>query len=624
MAVSTEQNGTQTHRFEVINLDDVVVRLAGDSGDGMQLAGTQMSSTSAIFGNDISTLPDYPAEIRAPAGTLAGVSGFQLHFGARRLRTPGDQVNALVALNPAALKVNLPDLEPGGVLIVNDDAFTQVGLSKAAYEENPLADGSLDGYRLFRVPMEQLTAAACKDTGLSPRAISRCKNFFALGLVYWLFDRSPETTLGWIEKKFKAHPAVAAANTAAVKAGYNFGETAELFTVRYQVCRADIQPGRYRRINGNEAVALGLITAARRAGKPLFYGSYPITPASEILHELSKQKKFDVRTFQAEDEIAAVTSSIGAAFAGALAASGTSGPGVALKSEGIGLAVMAELPLVIIDVQRAGPSTGLPTKTEQGDLFQVLWGRNSEAPVCVLAASTPADCFAMTLEACRIAVEYMTPVVLLSDSYLSNGAQPWRIPDVESLPRFAIRHPKAGEPFQPYRRDERLVRPWALPGTPGLQHRIGGLEKRDVTGDVSYEPENHEHMCRLRRRKIDKIAETIPPLEVNGDASGELLVLGWGSTYGPITAAVDACRARGLPVSSAHLQYLDPLPPNTGAILERFSRVLVPEINLGQLVTYIRAKFLVDAVGFNKLQGKPFMVGEIQHEIERLLDGTTT
>ncbi len=624
MVVSMEKNRTQTNPVEVVNREDVVVRMAGDSGDGIQLIGTQMTNTTSVFGNDISTLPDYPAEIRAPAGTLAGVSGFQLHFGSHRLHTPGDRINALVVLNPAALKVNLPDLEPGCLLVVNEDAFTEIGLSKAAYDENPLEDGSLDGYRVFRVPMDVLTAEACKDTGLKARAVSRCKNFFALGLVYWLFDRSPDTTLRWMDKKFRANPAVAAANSASLKAGYNFGETKELINVRFEVAPAKIAPGQYRRVNGNEAAAFGLIAAAQRAGKPLFYGSYPITPASEILQELSKQKRFDVRTFQAEDEIAAITSAIGASFTGVLAATGTSGPGVALKSEGIGLAVITELPLVIINVQRAGPSTGLPTKTEQGDLFQALWGRNSEAPICVLAAATPSDCFKMTLEACRIAMEFMTPVMLLSDSYLSNGVEPWRIPDVESLPRFQIKHPKPGDRFEPYLRDEKLVRPWALPGTKGFQHRIGGLEKRDVTGDVCQEPENHEHMCRTRRRKIDNIAATIPSLEVNGDESGDLLVLGWGSTYGAITAAVDRCRERGLGVSSAHLRYLDPLPSNTGDVLGRFERVLVPEINLGQLTTYIRAKFLVDAVGFNKVQGKPFMVSEIEHEIEEMLDGRTS
>ncbi len=621
MPVSTQTDGADLKSVEVIKRDEISVRFAGDSGDGMQLAGTQMTNTSAIFGNDISTLPDFPAEIRAPAGTLAGVSGFQLHFGSVRLRTPGDLVNALIAMNPAALKANLSDLEAGGVLIVNEDAFSKANLSKAGYAENPLENNRLNGYQLFQVPMDKLTVAACKDTGLTGRAIGRCKNFFALGLTYWLYGRPIETTLRWIEQKFGPKPAVADANARALKAGYYFGETAELFPARYTVAPAEIPAGKYRRITGNEATAIGLIAAAQRAGKTLFYGTYPITPASDILHELSKHKNFDVRTFQAEDEIAAMTSVIGAAFAGAFAVTGTSGPGLALKSEAIGLAVMTELPMVIINVQRGGPSTGLPTKTEQADLNQAVFGRNGEAPVCVLAAATPGDCFTMAIEAFRIATEFMTPVILLSDGYLANGAEPWRIPDIDSLPRFSIKHPRSENGFQPYERTDRLVRPWALPGTPGLEHRIGGLEKRDVTGEVCYDPENHEHMCRVRRQKIDNIAETIPLLEVHGDDSGELLVLGWGSTYGAVTSAVDQCREKDMGVSSAHLRYLDPMPKNTGEVLQRFKRVLVPEMNLGQLVKHVRAEYLIDAVGLNKVQGKPFMIREIVAKIEELLDG---
>lgn len=610
---------------ETVELESIIVRFAGDSGDGMQLAGTQMTNTSAIFGNDVSTLPDFPAEIRAPAGSLAGVSGFQLHFGSRKLRTPGDRVNALIAMNPAALRTNIDDLEPGGILVVNEDAFKTAGMAKAGYAENPLDDGSLDRYKLYRVPIDTLNAEACKDTGLSGRAAGRCKNFFALGLTYWLYGRSLEPTLRWIEQKFGTKPAVADANVRTLKAGYYFGETAEIFPVRYLVAPAKIEKGNYRRVSGNEVLALGLVTAARLAKKTLFYGSYPITPASEILHELSRHKNFDVRTFQAEDEIAAVVSAIGASFAGAFACTGTSGPGLALKGEGIGLAVMVELPLVVIDVQRGGPSTGLPTKTEQADLHQAIYGRNGDTPVCVIAPATPADCFNMALEAFRLAVEFMTPVILLSDGYLANGAEPWRIPDIASLPKFNIKHPAAGNGYLPYKRDEKLAREWALPGTLGLEHRIGGLEKRDVSGEVCYEPENHEHMTRLRRRKIDSIANHIPELEVFGDESGELLVVGWGSTYGAITAAVERCRDRGLDVSSAHLRYLDPMPRNTGEVLRRFNRVLVPEMNLGQLRNRLASQYIIDAIGLNKIQGKPFMIDEIQSRIVELLtDGKTS
>ncbi len=624
MVVSTEPSDIRKKPLPVIEREEITVRFAGDSGDGMQLVGMQMTNTTAMFGNDVSTFPDFPAEIRAPAGTLAGVSGYQLNFGAHKLRTAGDRVNALIAMNPAALRANIEDLEPGGILVVNEDAFNKVNLAKAGFAENPLDDGGLSRYQLFRIPIDKLNAEACAETGLTGRSVGRCKNFYALGLVYWLFGRSMETTERWIKEKFGSKPAVAEANLRALHAGYYFGETAEMFPARYLVGPAKIAPGRYRKVTGNEALAMGLITAAQLAKKPLFYGSYPITPASDILHELARHKNFDVRTFQAEDEIAAITSVIGAAFAGALAVTGTSGPGVALKQEAIGLAVMTELPLVIVNVQRGGPSTGLPTKTEQADLHQAVWGRNGEAPVCVLAPATPGDCFNMALEAFRIATEFMTPVMLLSDGYLANGAEPWMLPDPSKFPKFKIHHPTApngnGQGFLPYKRNERLVREWALPGSPGLEHRIGGLEKEDVTGDVCYDPDNHHHMVCTRRKKIDNIAETIPPMEVFGDSSGDLLVLGWGSTYGPITTAVERCRAKGRKVSSAHLRYLDPMPKNVGEVLSKFRTILIPEMNLGQLLAHIRAKYLVNAIGLNKVQGKPFMIQEIVEKVEELLN----
>ncbi len=606
---------------EVIDREGMVVRFCGDSGDGMQLAGTQMTNTSAAFGNDVSTLPDFPAEIRAPAGSLAGVSGFQLNFSSNPLQTPGDEVNALIAMNPAALKANLEDLEEGGILIVNEDAFTKQNLAKAKYEENPLENDSLKSYRLFKVPVDKLNLEATKDTGLSGRAASRCRNFFALGLTYWLFGRPLDSTLKWITDKFGTKPAVADANAKALKAGYNFGDTTEMFGAKYYIPKAKLKSGTYRKLSGNQATALGLIAAAKLANQPLFYASYPITPASDILHELSRHKNYKVRTFQAEDEISAMTAIIGASFAGNMAVTGTSGPGVALKSEGLGLAVMAELPMVIVNVQRGGPSTGLPTKTEQADLNQAILGRNGEAPMCVLAAATPADCFDMALEAFRIAVEYMTPVLLLTDGYLANGSEPWRIPASNELPAIKINHPKAGDEFRPYERDEKLSRPWAVPGTPGLQHRIGGLEKKEVTGEVCYESENHQRMIDLRRKKIQGIVKTIPLVEVYGDQTDDLLVLGWGSTYGAITSAVDRCRAKGMKVSSAHLRYLDPMPGNLGDVLKSFKKVLIPEMNCGQLLHRIRSTYLIDAEGFHKVQGKPFMISEIEAKIRETLEG---
>ncbi len=619
MVVKTHTENSGTRQVEIVGLESTIVRFCGDSGDGMQLAGTQLTNTSAIFGNDVSTLPDFPAEIRAPVGTLAGVSGFQLAFGSKKLRTPGDEVDVLVAMNPAALKTNIGDLDSDGTLIVNEDAFTDGNLSKAGYTSNPLENGELDKYRVFRIPIEKLNAEACKDTGLTGRAIGRCKNFFALGVIYWLYGRPMEPTLDWINSKFGSKPVVAEANTKTLKAGYYYGETTEMFTVKYTVAPAKIEAGRYRKLTGNEAMALGLITAAKLAKKPLFYGTYPITPASDILHELAHHKSYDVRTFQAEDEIAAMASVVGAAFAGAFAATGSSGPGIALKGEAIGLGIMAELPMVIINVQRGGPSTGLPTKTEQADLAQALWGRNGESPMCILAPRSPGDCFDIAIEAFRLAVEFMTPVMVLSDGYLANGAEPWKIPDVTSLPKITVTHPSEGSDFQPYRRDKKLARPWAIPGTAGLQHRIGGLEKQDITGDVCYDPKNHEHMIRTRRQKIDNIADAIAPLEVFGEDSGELLLLGWGGTYGSITAAVENAQAEGLSVSSAHLRHLDPMPKNTGDVLRRFKKILIPELNMGQLLPIIRGRYLVDAIGFNKIQGKPFMISEIEDKIKEML-----
>ncbi len=613
------RTGPQRH---VAELPHAAVRFAGDSGDGMQLAGTQFTNTSAVFGNDVSTLPDFPAEIRAPAGTLAGVSGFQINFSSHPIHTPGDQVDALIAMNPAALRTNIKDLIDGGILLLNSDEFTPQNLKLAHYEQNPLETGELSRFRVYAVPITRHTREAVAPAGLGVKDSERCKNFYALGLVFWLFDRPLDTTLNWISSKFAHQPAVAQANTLALKAGYNFGETAELFSVRYKVNRARLAPGRYRNLTGNQATAIGLIAAARLAGKPLFYGSYPITPASDILHELSLHKNFDVRTFQAEDEIAAISAAIGAAYAGAIAATGSSGPGIALKQEAIGLAVMTELPVVIIDVQRGGPSTGLPTKTEQADLWQTVLGRNGECPVPVLAAQSPADCFWSALEAVRIAVKYMTPVILLTDGYLANGAEPWRIPKAAELEPIVIRHASDPESFRPYLRDEQGVRPWAIPGTPGLQHRIGGLEKEHITGHVSYDPENHQLMVDLRARKVAGIARDIPDQEVFGDPEGELLLVSWGGTFGTVRTAVERARDSGRPVSHMHLRWIHPMPRNTGEILRRFRRVLVCELNLGQLQFLLRGRYLVDCQGLHKVQGRPFMVGEILAKIEELLGGT--
>jgi 2-oxoglutarate/2-oxoacid ferredoxin oxidoreductase subunit alpha len=597
---------------QIEELEAVTIRFAGDSGDGMQLTGTQFTNTTAIVGNDISTLPDFPAEIRAPAGSLPGVSGFQLNFSNHDIRTPGDEPNVLVAMNPAALKVNLPDLEAGGLLIVNTDAFNENNLKKAAYTSNPLNDSSLDAYRVFKLPITTLNRAALKEVKLPSKEIDRCKNFWALGLMYWLYDRPMEPTQRWIETKFRSKPEVATANLTALKAGFAYGDAAEIFTTHYRVRKAAIAPGKYRNITGNQATALGCVAASVLAGRPLFYASYPITPASDILHELSMHKNFGVKTFQAEDEIAAMCSAVGASFTGHLALTGTSGPGLALKSEAIGLAVVTELPVVIIDVQRGGPSTGLPTKTEQADLLQAMFGRNGECPVAIVAAATPADCFDMAVEAFRIAVRHMLPVIYLTDGYLGNGAEPWKLPTIDDLPKFGVEFTTQAEGFQPYLRNpETLARNWAIPGTPGLEHRIGGLEKADITGNVSYDPENHMHMVLTRAEKVARIADDIPELEVYGESEGRLLVVGWGSTYGAITSAVEEMQRRGQAVSSIHLRHLNPFPRNLGEILGRFDRVLVPELNMGQLCMLLRAKFLVPAISYPKVKGKPFKISEL-------------
>src|SRR5215471_8073346 len=605
-------------------LDTVTIRFAGDSGDGMQLTGTQFTNTSAIVGNDISTLPDFPAEIRAPAGSLPGVSGFQLNFSSHDIRTPGDQPNVLVAMNPAALRVNLDDLEEGGILIINTDAFTENNLKKAGYSVNPLQDGSLQHYRVFKIPITTVNRAALRDEVKIPsKEIDRCKNFWALGLMYWLYDRPLEPTMEWIRERFKKNAEVAKANATALKAGFAYAEAAEIFTTHYRVKKAAIAPGKYRKITGNEATALGFVAASVQARQPLFYASYPITPASDILHELSLRKNFGVKTFQAEDEIAAVCAAIGASFAGNLGLTGTSGPGLALKSEAIGLAVMTELPLVIIDVQRGGPSTGLPTKTEQADLLQAMFGRNGECPVAIVAPATPADCFQMAIEAFRIATRHMLPVIYLSDGYLANGAEPWRLPSMGEMRPFKVKlregNGGSGPGFNPYERDpDTLARPWAVPGTTGLEHRIGGLEKQDITGNVSYDPENHMHMVLTRAEKVARIADDIPEAEIFGASEGRLLVIGWGSTYGAITSAVEEMQHRGKSVSSIHLRYLNPFPRNLGEILGRFDRVLVPELNMGQLAMLLRAKYLVPAVSFPKVKGKPFKISEIVSKIEEV------
>jgi 2-oxoglutarate/2-oxoacid ferredoxin oxidoreductase subunit alpha len=602
-------------------IDKAVIRFCGDSGDGMQITGSQFTNTVALYGNDLATFPDYPAEIRAPAGTLPGVSGFQVHFSSSNVYTPGDSVDVLIAMNPAALKMNLPDLRTNGILIVNSDDFKETDLRKAQIAVSPLEDHSLDGYRLFAVELTKLTRAALKDVGLDAKSMDRCKNFFALGMCYWLYNRSMEPTLRWLDDKFKNKPQLVTANKLAMQAGYSFCEATEAFQISYEIPPAKLSPGVYRNISGNAALALGFVAASQQAGIPLFLGSYPITPASDILHELSMYKDFGVTTFQAEDEIAAVSSAIGASYTGALAITTTSGPGMALKTEAIGLAVAVELPLVICDIQRGGPSTGLPTKTEQADLLQAMYGRNSEAPVPVLAPSSPGDCFWIALEASRIAIKYMVPVIILSDGYLANGAEPWKVPTVAELPQIPVHFETNPEGFLPYKRNpSTLARPWAIPGTPGLEHRVGGIEKQDVTGNINYEPLNHEHMVRTRAEKVEGIAQDIPEIVPEGDPSGDLLIVAWGSTAGPITAAMKPMREKGHRIGHVHLRYLNPLPRNLGDILKRYKRVLVPEMNMGQLVMILRAKFLVDAESYGKIQGKPFKQSEIEAKIEELLD----
>jgi 2-oxoglutarate/2-oxoacid ferredoxin oxidoreductase subunit alpha len=604
---------------KVEHLDAVIIRFAGDSGDGMQLTGDRFTSETAMLGNDLATFPDFPAEIRAPAGSLPGVSGFQVHFADHDILTAGDRPDVLVAMNPAALRANLRDVAKGATIIVDTDSFSDRTLQKAGYPANPLEDGSLDDYHLHEVALTSMTVGALKGIeGVTPREAERSKNFFALGLMSWLYHRPTDGTLDFISKKFAKRPEIVEANTRAFRAGWNYGETSEDFAVSYEIAPAPLAPGTYRQITGNTAISYGLIAAAKLAKLPLFLGAYPITPASSILEELAGKKEFGVVTFQAEDEIAAVGAAVGASFGGALGVTASAGPGIVLKAETVGLAIALELPLLILDIQRAGPSTGMPTKPEQADLLMVLFGRNGESPVPVVAASTPSQCFEAAIEAARIALKYRTPVYLLSDAYLANGSEPWLIPDVADLPDISTTFAEAnGEPFEPYRRDpETLARPWAIPGTAGLEHRIGGLEKADVTGAISYDPDNHDAMVRLRAQKVAGIAADIPELAVDDpDGDAELLVVGWGSTYGPITAGVRRARRQGVRVAQAHLQYLNPLPRNTGDVLRRYEKVLIPEMNLGQLAMLLRAEFLVDAVSYTKVRGRPLGARELEDVI---------
>jgi 2-oxoglutarate ferredoxin oxidoreductase subunit alpha len=606
---------------EIRDLENVVIRFAGDSGDGMQATGSMFTHTAAIVGNDISTFPDFPAEIRAPAGTLPGVSAFQLNFSAQDIRTPGDAPDVLVAMNPASLKTNLKDLVRGGTVILNEDAFLETNFKKADIKTDPRQDGTLAGYKVITVPITKLTHEAVKPAGLTKKEADLCKNMFALGLLYWIYDRPLENSLQRIEVTFgKKSPNIVKANQLALQAGFHYAETVEIAPNQFRVRRAKLPAGKYRRITGNEALALGLVAASQFSGHTLFYGSYPITPASDILHELSKLKNFGVKTFQAEDEIAAIGSAIGAAFGGSIGVTGTSGPGVALKQEAIGLAVMTELPLVIVDIQRGGPSTGLPTKTEQADLFQAILGRNGECPVCVVAPATSGECFDMAMESVRIAVRHMVPVICLSDGYLANGSEPWRIPNIDDLQPIPVKFRTEKEGFFPYLRDPAtLARPWAVPGTPGLEHRIGGLEKEDVTGNVSYDPLNHEKMIKLRAEKVARIANFIPDLETFGASEGELLVVGWGSTFGAITTAVERVQRRGGSVSSIHLRYLNPFPKNLEEVLKNFEKVLVVEMNLGQLRFILQGTFGTKFEGLNKVQGQPFRISEIEQKIEEMI-----
>ena len=605
-------------------IDEAVIRFAGDSGDGMQLTGGRFTETTAIVGNDLSTLPDYPAEIRAPAGSLAGVSAFQIKFSSKDIHTPGVNPDVLVAMNPAALKVHQKEIIPGGTLIINTDAFTKKNLKFAGYESNPIEDGSLDDYfTLIPVEMNKMVTAACEGLDLSPKLVGRTKNFFALGILFYMYDRPLDTTEGWLKKKFKGKDAIIEANTRALNAGYNYGDTTELFMTRYKVEKANLPSGTYRNMNGNLATSLGLLAASQRSGLKLFYGGYPITPASDILHTLAIWKHFGVQTFQAEDEIAGISSVIGAAFTGKLAVTATSGPGIALKGEALGLGVITELPLVVINVQRGGPSTGLPTKTEQSDLNQALYGRNGEAPLPVIAPATPGDCFYAAYEACRIALKYMTPVMLLSDGYLANGSEPWKIPNVDDLEDIDVKfaHKQNSEnDFLPYLRDEdTLSRPWAIPGTPGLEHRLGGIEKEENTGHVSYDPENHHRMVELRQEKVNRIQNDIPPLEVFGEDHGDMLVLSWGGTYGACRSAVETLNEEGKRVSHVHLRWINPLPKDLGEIIIGFKNVLVPEINLGQLLRLVRSEYLVDAQGLNLVRGRPIGASTIVETVKKTI-----
>ncbi len=609
----------------VKELAEATVRFCGDSGDGMQLAGTQFTNTSALAGNDVATFPDFPAEIRAPRGTKAGVSGFQVHFSSHEIYTPGDTVDCLITMNPAALATNLSDLRPGGILIVNESAFDKKGLTLAGYDANPLEGGGVEDleqkYKVHKVDMTKLTRDAVKEFGLSTKEADRCRNFLAMGLVFWLYGRSLEPTLRFIEAKFGKKPEIAQANTAALNTGYNYGETIEAIDTQYHIAKAELSPGTYRSIMGNTALAWGLLAAAKLSNKRLFLGAYPITPASDILHELCKHKNHNVLTFQAEDEIAAMASTIGAAFAGSMAVTASSGPGIALKGEALGLATIMELPMIVINVQRGGPSTGLPTKTEQSDLNQAIFGRNGECPIPVISASSPGDCFEVAQEAWRIATRYMTPVFLMTDGYIANGSEPWRIPKIADLEKIAITHPgpiAEGETFLPYERDERLARPWALPGTPTLEHRLGGIEKQDGTGDISYNPENHQHMIDTRAAKVANIVNDIPEQEVTGPDSGDLLVLSWGGTYGACYSAVQTAQKAGKSVAHAHLRYIYPFPKNLGEVIKSYKKVLMPELNSGQLRMLVRDKFMGDAIGYNKIEGKPFSVGELVDKINEL------
>jgi 2-oxoglutarate ferredoxin oxidoreductase subunit alpha len=605
----------------VINLEHAVVRFAGDSGDGMQLTGTEFTREAALHGNDLATFPDYPAEIRAPAGTTAGVSGYQIQFASHEVFSPGDQPDTLVAMNPAALKVHLPDLKRGGLLVVNEAAFTKADLDRAGWASNPLTDGLLEGYRVIKVDFERLVAKAVEGTGVSTKDAGRCKNFYALGLIFWIYSRDTDREEQSIRERFAKAPALAEANLRAFKAGYFYGETTEAADAHYSIAPARLHAGNYRNVTGNSALALGLIVAGQRAGLRLFFGSYPITPASDILHELSKYRRFKVTTFQAEDEIAAVASAVGASFGGALGMTASSGPGIALKGEALGLAVMTELPLVVVNVQRGGPSTGLPTKTEQSDLFQAVYGRNGECPLPVIAARSPADCFDAAYEACKIAVDYRTPVMLLSDGSIANGTEPWLLPELSKLPPIDPDQLTDPAGFMPYKRDARLARPWAVPGTPGLEHRIGGLEKDAVTGNVSYDPQNHEKMVRTRAEKVRRVADSFPKTEPAFDPDGQVLVIGWGGTYGSITQAVLEARALGLRVGHLHLRHIFPLPHDLAEVAARYQKVLVPELNLGQLRLHLRGQVGIESVGLNKVQGKPFHVSEVLSAIQSLARG---